>query len=70
MSVLFTDDVAPLMLKFETEEIDEDLGNRPKPRRLAFSNVTAAKSVEMVTVVTPASEALIAKYLAEEQKPE
>jgi len=66
VTVTFTNDVAPLMLKYEMTEIDEDLSNRLKPKRLAFSNVSPTKNVEMITVVTPAPEALIKKYFSEE----
>jgi len=66
VTVTFMNDVAPLALKYETTEIDEDLSSRLKPKRLAFSNVSPAKSVEMITVITPAPEALIKKYFAGE----
>ncbi|MCL2118020.1 MAG: hypothetical protein FWH27_06285 [Planctomycetaceae bacterium] len=67
VTVSFSDDINPLVLKYEMTEIDEDLGNRLKPKRLAFANATQAKSVEMVTVVTPVPEALIKKYFPDEE---
>jgi hypothetical protein len=54
------------MLKYELTEIDEDMAGGRKPKRMAFSNATPIKSVEMVTVVTAAPEALIKKYFQEE----
>ena len=68
VTVNFTNDVEPLKIKYEMTEIDEDLHNKLKPKRLAFANVSPIKSVEMTTVITPASEALIKKYFPEEQK--
>jgi hypothetical protein len=66
VTISFSDDINPLALKYEMTEIDEDLAGGLKPKRLAFSNVAQATHVEMVTVVTPAPEALIKKYFPEE----
>ena len=65
VTVNFSNAVEPLTLKYEMTEIDENLGNRLKPKRLAFSNVSQAPSVEMTVVITPASEELVKKYFPE-----
>jgi len=65
VTVNFSNTLEPLTLKYEMAEIEEDLHNKLKPKRLAFSNISQTASVEMTVVITPASEELLKKYFPE-----
>ncbi|MDR1385407.1 MAG: heparinase II/III family protein [Planctomycetaceae bacterium] len=71
VTVSLRNEVNPMFLKYEQTEIDENLsGSKVKPKRLAFSNVAPSKKADVVTVITPASAALIEKYFPTEKTEE